>query len=138
MSQLTQPDSLNPRYEESLRLHRCWIWFLLLGMVLMIVGVLAISSPYLTEFTTFTTIFICGILLMVGGVVEIVNAFLARSWRGFFGALRSFFDLMDELIGDFPAEVASFAALLHVLFQENRSPGVGRESSRSGQKHVAH
>jgi len=84
MSQLTQPDSLNPRYAECLRLHRCWIWFLLLGVVLMIVGVLAISSPYLTEFTTFTVIFICGILLMFGGVVEIVNAFLARSWRGFF------------------------------------------------------
>jgi len=84
MSQLTQPDSLNPRYEESLRLRRYWGWFLLLGVVLMILGVAAISSPYLTELTTFTTVFMCGILLMCGGVVQIVDAFLAQSWRGFF------------------------------------------------------
>jgi uncharacterized membrane protein HdeD (DUF308 family) len=84
MSHLAQRESLNPRYEECLRLHRCWLWFLLLGIVLMIVGGLAISAPYLTAFTTLTTVVMCGILLMGGGVVQIVNAFLARSWRGFF------------------------------------------------------
>jgi uncharacterized membrane protein HdeD (DUF308 family) len=50
----------------------------------MIVGALAISAPYLTALTTLGTVLMCGILLMAGGVVQIVNAFLARSWRGFF------------------------------------------------------
>ncbi len=84
MSQIAQRDSLNPRYEECLRLHRCWLWFLALGIVLMVVGMLAIGSPYLTALTTLTVVFMCGILLMCGGLVQIVNAFLARGWRGFF------------------------------------------------------
>lgn len=84
MSQFAPRQSLNPRYEECLRLHHCWPWFLVLGAVLMVVGALAISAPYLTALTTLTTVFMCGILLLCGGVVQIVNAFLARSWRGFF------------------------------------------------------
>jgi uncharacterized membrane protein HdeD (DUF308 family) len=84
MSQLASRESLNPRYEECMRMHGCWPWFLILGLVLMIVGGLAISAPHLTAITTMTTVLMCGILLLAGGVVQIVNAFLARSWRGFF------------------------------------------------------
>jgi uncharacterized membrane protein HdeD (DUF308 family) len=85
MSRLMQErESLNPRTEECLRMHRCWPWFLVLGLVLMFVGLLAISAPHLTAITTLTTVFMCGVLLVCGGVVLIVNAFLARSWRGFF------------------------------------------------------
>ena len=33
---------------------------------------------------TLTTVLVFGILLLAGGVVQIVNAFLARNWGGFF------------------------------------------------------
>jgi uncharacterized membrane protein HdeD (DUF308 family) len=74
-------DRLNPNYEECLRLHHCWLWFLLLGIAIALVGVGAIGAAFIA---TLTTVLVFGILLIVGGVVQIVNAFLARTWRGFF------------------------------------------------------
>ena len=76
-----QRDALNPKAEEYLRLHRCWAWFLVLGAVVMVVGALAIGAAFIA---TFATILTFGILLLAGGVVQIVNAFLGRTWRGFF------------------------------------------------------
>jgi uncharacterized membrane protein HdeD (DUF308 family) len=81
MSLQPQPDSLNPRYEECLRLHHCWAWFLGLGLALMVVGLLAIGAAFVT---TLATVLVFGVLLIVGGVVQVVNASLARSWGGFF------------------------------------------------------
>lgn len=74
-------DRLNPQYEECLRLHDCWLWFLVLGIAIMLVGVAAIGAAFIA---TLTTVFVFGILLIVGGVVQIVNAFLARTWQAFF------------------------------------------------------
>jgi uncharacterized membrane protein HdeD (DUF308 family) len=74
-------DKLNPRYEECLRLHRCSPWFLILGIVLMVVGALAIGAAFVAGLAFVLTL---GILLLAGGVVQLVNAFLARSWKGFF------------------------------------------------------
>jgi uncharacterized membrane protein HdeD (DUF308 family) len=77
----SQSDRLNPNYEEALRLHSCWAWFLILGIVVMLIGVAAIVYDFLA---TLTTVLVFGILLLGGGIVELVNAFLARSWRAFF------------------------------------------------------
>src|SRR5262249_46426914 len=74
-------DKLNPRYEECLRLRRSSPWFLILGIVLMVVGALTIGAAFVAGLLFVLTL---GILLLVGGVVQIVNAFLARSWKGFF------------------------------------------------------
>jgi uncharacterized membrane protein HdeD (DUF308 family) len=90
---------LNPRYEECLRLHRCWAWFLALGTVLMAVGVLAITEAALT---VFATILVFGILLVVGGGVQIINAFLARTWRGFF--LHMLIGILHLVVGELMIE----------------------------------
>ena len=76
-----QPDPLNPKYEECMRLHSCWPWFFGLGILLIIAGACAIAVPHVM---TQTAILVLGFLLVGGGVVQIVNAFVARSWRGFF------------------------------------------------------
>jgi uncharacterized membrane protein HdeD (DUF308 family) len=81
MSVQTPLANPNPRFEERLRLQHCWIWFLALGIALILVGLAAVGAPWLF---TLTTVLVFGILLLVGGVVQIVNAVLARSWRGFF------------------------------------------------------
>jgi uncharacterized membrane protein HdeD (DUF308 family) len=63
---------------ESLR--KMWLPLLLLGILLIVVGLTAMSCFYTT---TVATILVVGILLLVGGAVEIINAFFARRWRGF-------------------------------------------------------
>jgi uncharacterized membrane protein HdeD (DUF308 family) len=80
MSSLIHQDPLNPKIEECLRLEKCWGWFLCLGIILMVVGVMAIGAAFIA---TLTTIVVFGSLLIAGGVVQIVNAFLARNWGGF-------------------------------------------------------
>jgi uncharacterized membrane protein HdeD (DUF308 family) len=77
----SERDQLNLHYEECLRLHDCWLWFLVLGIAITLVGAAAIGAAFITSLAT---ILVFGILLLVGGVVQIVNAFLARSWRAFF------------------------------------------------------
>ncbi len=42
---------------------------------------------------------------------------------------RFFFNADQELIGNFPAEVAVLAALLEILFEEDGAAGIGYESA---------
>lgn len=69
-----------------------------------------------------------------------------RSGRGLRGCarrvsrdarLRLFFDANQTLIGNLPAEVAVFAALLEILFEEYGTAGIGDENAGSGQKNIA-
>ena len=61
-------------------LRKSSLWLLLLGALLIVVGMVAISSTFIA---TLATVVIVGTLLMIGGAVEIVDAFLGRGWRGF-------------------------------------------------------
>jgi len=61
-------------------LRRSSIWLLILGFLLIVVGLVAISEAF---FATLATVLITGTLLMIGGVVEIIDAFFGRGWRGF-------------------------------------------------------
>jgi uncharacterized membrane protein HdeD (DUF308 family) len=85
---------INPRYEEWLRLSKSWVWFLILGIVLMAAGALAIAAAFIT---TLTSVVLFGILLITGGVVQLVNTFLARTWKGF--TLHLFAGLLYLVIG---------------------------------------
>ncbi|MFO0965109.1 MAG: HdeD family acid-resistance protein [Gemmataceae bacterium] len=77
----THPDPLNPHYEECMRLHHCWAWFLGLGVLVVLVGLFAIGSAFIAGFAT---VLLFGCLLIAGGVAQLVNAFMARCWRVFF------------------------------------------------------
>jgi uncharacterized membrane protein HdeD (DUF308 family) len=67
--------------EERQAIRGNWCWFLTLGSVLILAGILAISFPILA---TLTTVMVFGIVLMCSGVVEIVSALWARQWGGLF------------------------------------------------------
>jgi uncharacterized membrane protein HdeD (DUF308 family) len=54
---------------------------IVLGFLLILVGVLAISYP--TVATLESALFF-GVLLLIGGVLQILSAFGARAWGGFF------------------------------------------------------
>lgn len=57
-----------------------WFWFVLLGVALMIMGCVALGSVVIATLATAVAI---GVLLLIGGVAEIVGAFWARGWSGF-------------------------------------------------------
>lgn len=56
------------------------MWFTILGIVLVIVGVLAIAFPL---FTTIVAKTFLGWLFLIGGVVQVVQAFYTQKWSEF-------------------------------------------------------
>jgi len=61
-----------------------WKKFFGLGIVMMILGLFAMSAaPFLTLFS----VMLVGVLLLAGGVSQIVHSFLAKKWSGFFLSL---------------------------------------------------
>jgi uncharacterized membrane protein HdeD (DUF308 family) len=56
-------------------------WFIILGVLLIILGVAAIAFPLLTAIAA--KIFL-GWLFLIGGVVQIIHAFSTRQWSEFF------------------------------------------------------
>lgn len=63
-------------------LRRNWGWFLVLGIVLIVLGTIALGSALVM---TITSVFFFGWILIVGGVLEAVHAFWReKGWGGFF------------------------------------------------------
>jgi uncharacterized membrane protein HdeD (DUF308 family) len=63
------------------RLRGHWFWFVLLGMLLIVLGCVALGS---LAVATLATAMAIGAMLAVGGVVETAGAFWSRGWSGFF------------------------------------------------------
>jgi uncharacterized membrane protein HdeD (DUF308 family) len=58
-----------------------WFWFVLLGIALIAVGSVALSSVVVASLATAVAL---GVLILLGGVGEMVGAFWCRFWSGFF------------------------------------------------------
>jgi uncharacterized membrane protein HdeD (DUF308 family) len=67
--------------EELHNLRPNWGWFLALGIMLLVVGLVAITYPVAA---TLTTVEVFGFLLLLGAGVEVASAIWARRWGGFF------------------------------------------------------
>jgi uncharacterized membrane protein HdeD (DUF308 family) len=67
---------LNTEPEE---IRRKWGWFLVLGIALVVLGVLALAVPHLV---TLTSVMLFGWLVILGGVFEAIAAFSAPKWTG--------------------------------------------------------
>ena len=63
------------------RVRRSWIWFLVFGILLTLLGVTCVGKAQTA--TTFS-ILALGWVLLISGVVWLVNSFYAFSWHGFF------------------------------------------------------
>ncbi len=61
-----------------------WVWFLVLGIALVVLGFLAISSSFQA---TLATISFLSVLLILGGLTNCLGAFWSRDWSGFFSFL---------------------------------------------------
>ena len=63
-----------------------WSWFVLLGVALVVLGTIALSSVMIASLAAAMAI---GVLLLLGGAAEVVGAFWCRCWSGFFLELLS-------------------------------------------------
>lgn len=77
-------DRYTNQFKEIQDVKKNWGWFFLLGIFLIILGGAVIGSTYTA---TLLSIVLLGIFLMAGGVIQIVQAFLAKKWSGLFLSL---------------------------------------------------
>ena len=61
-----------------------WGWILALGIILIVVGSGAVAMPIVAGLATAVTF---GVLLLMGGIAQLVGAFWTRDWSGFFLSL---------------------------------------------------
>jgi uncharacterized membrane protein HdeD (DUF308 family) len=77
--------------------------FVALGQLSIVIGLLAISSRF-TVFTTWAMVAFFGVLLLVAGITEVVQAVMVRNW-GFAlpllaaGLLRAIYSLVERSHG---------------------------------------
>ena len=55
-------------------------WIVTLGVVYVIAGIIALGS---VVFATVVTVFVVGIMMLIAGIAEVVNAFQIKSWGKF-------------------------------------------------------
>ena len=111
MSLAPQADSANVLSTEMACLRKSGFWLLILGALLIVVGLVAISSSFIA---TLATVVMVGTLLMIGGAVEIVDAFLGRGWRGFWMHLLAgiMYLVLGFLLVQRPLAAAAFFTLM--------------------------
>jgi uncharacterized membrane protein HdeD (DUF308 family) len=97
------------------RLKADWIWFLLLGVGLVVMGIIAIGA---TLIVGLVTVVLFGVLLLLGGVAQVTRAFWAGRWSGFLVHLLIgvFYAVVGLLIIDAPEEALATLTLLIAAF----------------------
>jgi uncharacterized membrane protein HdeD (DUF308 family) len=92
-----------------------WIWYLIMGIVLVIIGTVAIGSTFIA---TLATVTVLSVLLVIGGLVQTVGAFFARKWSGFFMLLLTgiLYLIAGVVCFEHPAEAAVDLTLLIAFF----------------------
>ena len=79
-------ETYNPLIAGIEEIRSSWGWFLVLGMLLIVLGAACIVFDITA---TFATVYVFGWFLMIAGVVALVHAFRTRTWSGFFLYLPS-------------------------------------------------
>ena len=76
------------------RLDQKWIWFLLLGIAFIVLGV---SCFIFAPAATLATVMVFGWIVIIGGIIELVQTFYTRGWQGVF--LHLIAGLLGVVIG---------------------------------------
>jgi uncharacterized membrane protein HdeD (DUF308 family) len=97
------------------RLQADWKWFLLLGICLVVLGTIALGASLIVGLAT---VVLFGVLLLVGGVAQVISSFWAGRWSGFLVHLLIgvFYVVVGMLIVDAPAEALATLTLLIAAF----------------------
>ena len=96
-------------------LRRSWGWYLVFGIVLIVLGTIALGSALLM---TIASVFFFGWILIVGGVMEVVHAFWHKRWSGFFLDLLTgiLYVVAGWMIMSNPAQSALLLTLVIAMF----------------------
>jgi len=96
-------------------LRRHWGWYLALGIVLIVLGTIAIGSTFVM---TIASVFFFGWLLIIGGVMEVIHAFWHKRWAGFFLDLLTgiLYVVAGWMMVTNPAESALLLTLIIAMF----------------------
>jgi uncharacterized membrane protein HdeD (DUF308 family) len=60
------------------KLHERWGWFLALGVLLIVFGIIAFANLFAA---TVASVFYLGMLMLIGGVAYLVHAFQVKGWE---------------------------------------------------------
>lgn len=63
-----------------------WGWFVALGVGLLILGFIAATNLLVA---TVASVYYVGMMMLIGGIIEIIHSFSVKSWGGFFWWLLS-------------------------------------------------
>jgi uncharacterized membrane protein HdeD (DUF308 family) len=113
------PSPMSPMFgviQENLgRLRHSWFWFVLLGFLLMVLGMGAISYSALVSVVA---VWVFGWFLLAGGVFYIVGAFFTGAWGGFFLSLLAgvLYLATGFIVLEHPGEAAILYTLLLAVF----------------------
>lgn len=104
-----------PRTHELAALRDQWIWFLVLGIALIVFGTIAIGSAF---FATVAATILFGFLLLAGGIALIVGSFWAGRWSGMLLALMVglLYTVVGLIIVDHPVDAAVQLTLIAAFF----------------------
>src|SRR5215510_12277806 len=96
-------------------LRRSWGWYLVLGIVLIVLGIVAMGSVFVM---TIASVFFFGWILIVGGVMEVVHAFWHKRWAGFFLDLLTgvLYVVVGWMMVNNPQESALLLTLIIAMF----------------------
>ena len=61
-------------------LHAKWGWIVALGIVYSVAGIVALGSVVMA---TVASVFVVGIMMLIAGVAEVINAFQVKTWGKF-------------------------------------------------------
>ena len=113
-SEMTQPYHEFFKIGES-ELRKKWGWFLGLGIVLIVLGTIALGASVLM---TMATMVLIGWLMIIGGLAESAHAFACKKWGGFFVDLLTgiLYVVVGFLIAANPGATAVALTLLIALF----------------------
>ncbi len=78
--QLSQTDVESAIEAARAQIRDNWGWFLVLGIVFVVAGIVAIAFPLLS---TIAAKIVLGWIFIVGGMLMVMHAFSALGWRGF-------------------------------------------------------
>ena len=96
-------------------LKKNWVWFLVLGIALCVIGLFAISTSFIT---TLITVTVFGMLILAAGIVQAVSAFSSPKWSGLFLSLviGLLYIVVGLMLIDSPAQAAAGLTLLIAVF----------------------
>jgi uncharacterized membrane protein HdeD (DUF308 family) len=117
MSTLSPLSRRLPTTEELQNLSTHWLWFLVLGIAMVVLGSVAISWACLAKITV-TATWLFGFLLLGSGIAEIVHSFWVGRWSGMLIHLLIgvLYVMVGFLIIDQPENAAVQLTLIIAIF----------------------